>query len=82
MFQKKKVTVPRDNATERIDAVQLWEVRWRSRRGEYFGDTQPEMEAFPSQEKADRFAEASRSAFKLIRHTSGTTVTVTKASEH
>lgn len=79
MFDFKKITVPETNATKEVDAIQLWEVRWDSRYGQYISDVQPEVEAFPSEEEANEFKEALVNAFKLIKHTSGNTVTVRKA---
>ena len=75
----KKKEVPESTATKMIDIPQLWEVRWRSRNGEYSGDTRPEMEAFLSLEEAESFKTALVNAFKLIKHTSGTRVTLDKA---
>ncbi len=75
----KWLTVPSTNETREIEVAQLWEVRWQSRQGEYGHDTRPEMEAFPTRQAADEFAEALRSAFALVRHTSGHTVTVTES---
>lgn len=77
-FWTKKITVPTSNETKEVDAIQLWEVRWTSRYGSYSRDTQAEMEAFPSQNQAEEFAQALRNAFKLIKHTSENNVTVTK----
>lgn len=39
----KWLTVPETNATKQVEAVQLWEVRWKSRHGEYYSDTRPEI---------------------------------------
>lgn len=75
----KKLTVPNSNETKQVDAVQLWEVRWQSRYGEYHTDTQPEMECFTSEIEAKAFAESLRAAFKLIRHTRGNDVEIRKA---
>jgi hypothetical protein len=75
----KKLTVPLTNKTKEVEAVQLWEVRWTSRHGEYSSDTRPEMEAFTSPEAAHEFADALKNAFKLLRHTSGDTIVVRKA---
>ncbi len=58
----------------------MWEVRWTSRHGKYHGDVREELECFVSQELADGFAESLRAAFRLIRHSSETKVTVEKAS--
>lgn len=75
----KNLLVPFSNDTKQVNAVQLWEVRWESRHGEYSGNTKPEIEAFPSLEEAEEFAKALRNAFKLIKHTSKDSVTVSKA---
>lgn len=78
MFWPKKITVPISNETKEVDAIQLWEVRWTSRHGQYNSDVSPEMEAFPSKDEAEEFALALRNAFKLIKHTSGNQVIVKK----
>lgn len=75
----KFLTVPASNETREIEVAELWEVRWRSRHGEYHADTQPEIEAFPSRKAAEEFAESLRCAFDLVRHTSGNQVTVRRA---
>ena len=72
----KKITVPTSTELKQLEAVQLWEVRWYSRYGEYFANTRPEVEAFTTKELADEFALALKQAFKLIRHTYGNIVTV------
>lgn len=66
-------------STRSVDAVQLWEVRWESRHGDFSSDRRPELEAFPSPEEAEAFAQALRDAFMLIKHTSRDRVTVSKA---
>jgi hypothetical protein len=66
----KWLTVPESNATKQVEAIQLWEVRWTSRYGEYSSSTQPEMEAFPTEAEAREFAQALINAFKLVRNTS------------
>jgi hypothetical protein len=76
----KWLRVPVSNATKDVEAVQLWEVRWTSRHGEWQGSTKPELECFTSLEEAEAFAEALRNAFALIRHTSGNTITLKKAA--
>lgn len=65
----KKLTIPKTNETKQIDAVQLWEVRWMSRYGEFSSDTRPEVEVFTSEADAIVFAESLRNAYRLIRHT-------------
>ena len=57
----------------------MWEVRWTSRHGEYSGNTQPQLECFTSIAAAEEFAVSLRNAFALVRHTSGTTITVKAA---
>lgn len=69
------------NETKTVDAVELWYVEWTSRYDKYCNDTQKEFEAFPSKEDAENFAESLRQAFKLIRHTSQTRVSVYKRED-
>ena len=76
---KKKVATLADSEDTTIEGVQLWLVRWTSRYDSWHADTQKEVEAFASKETANRFATDLRNAFKLIRHTSRTTVTVEKS---
>ena len=76
----RKTTVPTSNDTKEIDVVQTWEVRWRSRHGGYSSDTRDEMEIFTDEQVAKDFVKALNNAFKLIRHTSGDTVTMKKRS--
>jgi hypothetical protein len=73
-FNIRSLFIP--SGLRRVDAVELWEVRWRSRYGEYFGDTQDECEVFPIEADAHAFAQALRDAYKLLKHTSGTKVSV------
>lgn len=75
----KKLTVPENIFVKDVDAVQLWEVRWRSRHGEFSSDTRTEVEAFPTEDEANAFAAALRNAFALIRHTSNDYVSVKRA---
>lgn len=76
----KWLTVPKTNETRQQQSVQLWEVRWTSRHGEYHMDTRPELECFTSAEDAEAFAESLRNAFAIIRTTSGNRVTVRQAA--
>jgi len=78
-FLLKLLRVPASNEKKFVKAVQLWEVRWTSRNGEYSHCTQPELECFTDEATAKSFAESLRNAFELIRHTSGNNVIVTKA---
>lgn len=77
-FFRKSIFVPDGSVT--LEAIQLWEVRWKSRHGEGYYDVRPEVEAFPSLKEADRFADALREAFALMKHTSGACVTVERAT--
>ena len=77
-FFTKKTMVPVSNTTEEIETVQLWQVTWCSRHGDYFGNTSKEFEVFTSEQDAKNFVESLRAAFKLIRHTSGNDVKLEK----
>lgn len=74
----KLLQVPVSNARKQIVAVQMWEVRWRSRRGQYDCDGFPEMEAFPSLDAAEHFRDALVNAFRLTRCQWGTEVELSK----
>lgn len=78
-FSLKSILVPAANETREVDAVQLWEVRWTSRHGAFHADIRPQVEAFPTRDEADFFAESLRNAFKVIRHTDGNYVSVKRA---
>lgn len=78
-MQFKWLTVPWSNKTKKIQAVQMWEVRWQSRYGQYYSDTRPELECFPSRQEAEAFANSLENAYRLIRHTSGVRVELTKS---
>lgn len=63
-----------------VDAVQLWEVRWTSRHGSYFGDTRPEVEVFDTEVGAQEFADTLEKCFKLLKSSGNETrVSVSKA---
>jgi hypothetical protein len=74
----KKTSVPVSNEMKEVDAVQLWQVTWWSRHGEYSSDLEKEFEVFTSEKEANEFAEALRAAYKLVRHTSRIGVNVEK----
>ena len=74
----KKTAVPVSNETKEVETVQLWQVMWWSRDGEYSHSLNKEFEVFTSEEEAKNFADSLRAAFKLIRYTSGTEVKLTK----
>mgnify|MGYP001591082313 CR=1 FL=1 len=77
-FTFKKIIAPVSNETTKIDAIQLWYVRWTSRYDKFAGSTRYEIEAFVSEQLANHFADALRNAFQLLRHTSDTMVIVEK----
>lgn len=68
----------RDEQTINVDAVELWEVWWTRRHGEFYRDTKPAVKVFTSKEDAEMFAKAIEDAYKLIQHTSGTEVYIKK----
>lgn len=74
----KKLLRPKNNKTKETDSIQLWYVRWTSRYGNFFNETESVMEAFTSKEDAEEFAESLKQAFKLIQNTCDDKVTITK----
>ena len=81
MVTWRNILRPKNSATEKVKAAQLWVVEWTSRHGRYYTDTKQEFEAFSSKDVADSYAEDLRRAYKLIRHTSGTQVVVRKSKD-
>ena len=73
----KNILVSNDEKEE-LKTYESWFVKWESRNGEFRGDVEPEATLFTSKEEAEKFAKQLREAFKLIRHTSGTNVTITE----
>ena len=69
----------RSKSQQQVDVVETWEVRWQSRYGGFSGDTSSEVMVFTSEADALSFKAALTDAFKLIKHTSGTSVSVSKA---
>jgi hypothetical protein len=74
----KKLFVPSEEKKE-LTAIENWSVRWYSHYGSYSGDTRKECEFFTSKEDAEHFAEQLRDAYKLIKHTSNTSVSVERS---
>ena len=72
LFTFKKIKIPFTNETKFIDSVQLWYVEWYSRYGSFNAEIQKEIEAFTSEEAAKQFKESLDLAYKLLRHSSGT----------
>lgn len=76
-FIKKLLKIPSGETT--VEGVELYEVRWTSRYGEYSSSIKPEIEVLMSKEDAEAFAKALLEAFKLIRHSGkGTDVRMNK----
>lgn len=59
-------------------AHESWLVRWRSRHGDFSCDTKDEVEIFLSEEEARFFKLQLELAFKLLKYTNGTKVTMEK----
>lgn len=70
----------RDKTKTSVDAVECWEVRWRSRFGEGFIDVKPEVRVFHSKAEANEFKNALVDAFKLIKNSSDCLVKIKKQS--
>lgn len=74
----KKKTVPSNNETKTVDAIQLWRVEWISRNGQFFADTIKEVEVLTNEKDANDFKISLENAFKLLKHTSGNIVKLSK----
>ena len=74
----KNKEVPVSNQTKTIQVFQTWEVRWTSRHGAYSVDTKQEVEIFLSEKDAKDFKESLGKAFRILKHTSGTEITLKK----
>jgi hypothetical protein len=73
----KTTTVPLCNDTKQVQTVQLWEVRWDSRKRDGYmshGATQEEVEVFTSESDAIAFKESLKKAYALLRQESGTDI--------
>ena len=75
LFSQKILTIP-SSSTEKVEAVRSWKVQWISRHGSFSSETSQETEVFTNKEVAEKFAQSLKDAFKFLRHTSGTMVTV------
>lgn len=78
MWWSKKIECPKSDTLESLRAVQLTYVSWYKRTGDYYHNIEKCVEAFPSEDDAEKFAESLRCAFKLIRHTARNKVIVYK----
>jgi len=66
--------------TKEVKAYENWAVRYKSRHGNFSGDTRPEAEFFTNEEDAKAFAEQLKAAFKLVKNTADNYVTITKTT--
>ena len=73
---KKLIDAP-SGETVQLEGIRTWTVRWTSKIGDYpYTTKRPEVQMFTNSEDANHFAQALRDAFKLIRHTAESEVTV------
>lgn len=77
IFKTKKTQVPVSNETHEVDAIVTWSVKWKSRYGEFMGEVTEECETFIDESVAKEFKTSLDNAYKLLKHTSGTRVTLT-----
>lgn len=78
MFKLFKKKIPTQDTVDVITIKDAWKVTWYSRYNEYHTGLDKEVEFFIEKKEAELFKEALENAFKLIRHTSNTTVTLSK----
>ena len=76
----KNLLIPSGEKTT-VVAYNSWIVRWRSRCGEYSGDTKLEAEIFPSEQDAYKFAEQLKESFKLLRYSGNPTEVKVEANQ-
>lgn len=77
----KNLTVP-TGETKTIVAIKSWSVRWISKQGTYpFERKTEETEVFVSEETANTFAQSLRNAFKLLRYSADTKISITENKE-
>ena len=72
----KKIVVPESNEVVEKEAVQLWVVSWISRHGACSYDIRTEFEAFENKQDALDFKQSLENAFKLLKHTHKTNVSI------
>lgn len=77
-FRTKKIEKPVSDEVHEVDSVELTYVQWYRRHGAYSHDTEKCIEAFPNHQDALEFADSLKAAYKLLQHTSGTSVKVYK----
>ena len=65
---------------ENFENMAKWEVRWKSRHGEYSGNVQSEVAAFTNRATAEAFAQTLRDAHKILRNTNHIGIKIEKAN--
>jgi hypothetical protein len=73
----KKVVAP-SGEQKKLTALESWTVSWTSRYGSFDSDTEKEFEVFTSEKDAKHFKEQLEAAYRLLKHTSQTEVTIKK----
>lgn len=77
---RKKIYAPSVD-TVQLDGLKTWTVRWIAKVDDHpFTTRRPEVQAFTNGSDAEHFAQSLRDAFKLLRHTAESTVTVESQS--
>lgn len=79
MWLTKQKQIPVNQSTSAESCVQLWYVKWWSRDGNYSSNLNKEMEAFTSEKEALEFKSALENAYRLLKYTAGTEVTIERA---
>ncbi len=72
LFKKK---IPSGD-TKEVTVVKSWVVSWKSRYGDYSAQTTKEYEVFTSEQDAEDYKDQLKAAFKILRFTDGTNVSV------
>lgn len=73
---KKIINAPTGETVE-LEGIRTWTVRWESKINNYpYTKRRPEVQMFTNANDANHFAQSLRDAFKLIRHTAESEVTV------
>lgn len=62
----------------KLEAVELWSVRWKRRYGKWESSTEPVAEFFTNKEDAEYFAERLKEAKNLLQYTETINIRVEK----
>ena len=76
----KKTIHLEENKEANLEAVELWEVRWYRRYGEWKGDTEPVVEVFTNQKDAEIFYNRLKDAKELLKYDENINLTMKKKS--